>query len=53
MSARSDVISRSADRVRDPRDRRIRLKGSKTIQIHMWAVLPDGRLLEALRETST
>jgi hypothetical protein len=52
MSARSDVISRSADRVRDYRDPRIRLKGSDTIQICTWAVLPDGRLLEALRTTS-
>jgi hypothetical protein len=50
MSARSEVISRSADRVRDYRDPRIRLTGSDTIQICKWAVLPDGRLLEALRE---
>ena len=58
MSALSDVISKSSDRIQDYiqgelisfNDWGCRATGWTAIKIYKWAVLPDGRLLEALRE---
>ena len=49
MSPLSTVIDRARERVRDYRERRVRPTESDTIQIYKRAVLPDGRLLGALR----
>ena len=50
MIVLDDVVVRARERVRHYRERRVRLTESDTIRIYKWAVLPDGRLLEALRE---